>query len=202
MAVAHLAFEFGFRDEGGDTVDHHHVDRARAHQRVGDLEGLFAGIGLGDQKLVDIDAQLSGVAGIEGVFRVDEGADPAFLLGFGNAVKRERGLARAFRPVDLDDPAFGQAADAKGQIKAEGSGGNRLDINGRAPGAQLHHRAFAEGAFDLPDRGVQRLLPIACGTRTVGRQLSHDHHPCCLPSCTMLPSVIAVEERQRKGCFR
>jgi hypothetical protein len=58
MAVAHLAFELGARHQGRDRVDHQHVDRARAHQRVGDLQRLLAGVGLADQQVVDVDAQL------------------------------------------------------------------------------------------------------------------------------------------------
>ncbi len=63
MAVAHLAFELGARHQSGDRIDDQHVDRARADQRVGDFERLLAGIGLRDQQIVDIDPQLSGVAG-------------------------------------------------------------------------------------------------------------------------------------------
>jgi hypothetical protein len=37
------------------------------------------------------------------VFGVDEGADAALLLGFGDGLQRKRRLARAFRAVDLDD---------------------------------------------------------------------------------------------------
>src|SRR5690606_19880554 len=43
--VAHLAFDLGLGREGGDRVDDDEVDRARTHQRIGDLEGLLAGIG-------------------------------------------------------------------------------------------------------------------------------------------------------------
>ena len=60
------------------------VDRARAHQRVGDLERLLAGVGLGDQQLVEVDAQLAGVGRVERVLGVDEGAGAAGLLGLGD----------------------------------------------------------------------------------------------------------------------
>ena len=48
-----------------------------AHQRLGDLERLLAGVGLGDQELVDVDAELLGVDRVERVLGVDEGADAA-----------------------------------------------------------------------------------------------------------------------------
>ncbi len=50
QAVAHLAFEFGAGHQAprprSITSD---VDRAGAHQGVGDLQRLLAGVGLGDQ---------------------------------------------------------------------------------------------------------------------------------------------------------
>ena len=92
-AVAHLAFELGARHQRGDRIDHQHVDRTRAHQRVGDLERLLAGIGLGNEQIVDIDAELAGIDRIERVLGIDEGADAALLLGFRQAMQRERGFA-------------------------------------------------------------------------------------------------------------
>jgi hypothetical protein len=129
MAVAHLAFEFGARHQGGDRVDHQHVDRAGAHQRVGDFQRLLAGVGLGDQQVVDIDAQLAGIDRVERVFGVDEGAGAAALLRLGDDMQRQRGLARAFRPVDLDDPAARQAADAERDVEPERAGGDHLDLH-------------------------------------------------------------------------
>src|SRR5690606_787477 len=49
--VAHLALDLGLGRERGHRVDHHHVDRVRAHQHVGDLQRLLAGVGLGDQQV-------------------------------------------------------------------------------------------------------------------------------------------------------
>src|SRR6476646_6599071 len=59
--VAHLAFDFRLRRERGDRVDHHHVDRVRTHQHVGDLERLLAGVRLREQQVVDVDAELGGI---------------------------------------------------------------------------------------------------------------------------------------------
>jgi len=56
VGVAHLALDLGARGEGGDRVDDEDVEGARANQHVGDLEGLFPGVGLGDQQVVDVDA--------------------------------------------------------------------------------------------------------------------------------------------------
>ena len=119
MAVAHFAFQLGARHQGGDVVNHQHVDRAGADQRVGDLQPLLAGIGLPDQQVVDIDAELAGIDRVERVFGVDEGADAAALLRLGDGVQSEGGLARAFRAVNFDHTAARQAADAKREVQAE-----------------------------------------------------------------------------------
>ena len=39
---------------GGDRVDDDQVDRAGAHQHVGDLQRLLAGVGLADQQIVQV----------------------------------------------------------------------------------------------------------------------------------------------------
>ena len=51
--------------------DDQHIDRAGAHQRIGDFERLFAGVRLRDQKVVDIDAELARIDRIERVFGID-----------------------------------------------------------------------------------------------------------------------------------
>ena len=160
LVVAHLAFEFGERHERGDRIDHQHVDRAGAHQRVGDFERLLAMIGLRDQEVVDLDAELAGIDRVERVLGVDEGADAALLLGFGDGVQRERGLAGRFRPVDFDHAPARQAADAERDIEPERAGGNDVDIHRLVVLAELHDRALAEIPLDLGQRRVQRLGPV------------------------------------------
>ena len=73
------------------------VERARAHEHVGDLERLLAAVGLGDEELVDVDPERTRVGGIERVLGVDERRDPAGPLGLGDDVQADRGLARALR---------------------------------------------------------------------------------------------------------
>src|SRR3546814_3287195 len=88
---------------------------------------------------------------------VDEGAGTAGLLGLGDHVQRQGGLARTLRPVDLDDAAARQAADAQADVEAERAGRHGLDLDGAGVGAELHHRALAERALDLAERGLQCL---------------------------------------------
>ena len=117
--IAHLALEFGVRHQCRHRIDHQHIDRARAHQRVADFQRLLAGVGLRDQEFVDVDAELAGIDRVERVFGVDEGADAALLLALGDGVQRQRGFARGFRPVDFDHPAARQAADAERDVEPE-----------------------------------------------------------------------------------
>ena len=72
-AVAHLAFDLGARRERGHGVDRHDVERAAADEHLGDLERLLAVVGLGDQQVVDVDADGAGVVWVHGVLGVDEG---------------------------------------------------------------------------------------------------------------------------------
>ena len=113
MAVAHLAFDFGLGHQGRHRVDHDEVDRAGTHQDLDDLERLLAGVGLRDQQVLDVDAQLLGVVDVEGVLGVDVGGDAARLLDVGGEVEAERGLAGRLRAVDLGDAAAGNAADPR-----------------------------------------------------------------------------------------
>ncbi len=86
------------RHQGGDRINHQNVDRARTHQRIGDLKRLLTGIGLGDQQIVQIDTQLAGIDRIKRVFGIDKGADAACLLGFGHDMQRQGRLAGTFGP--------------------------------------------------------------------------------------------------------
>ena len=105
--------------ERRDRIDHQDIDRAGAHQRVGDFQRLLAGIGLRDQQIVDIDAELARIDRVERVLGIDEGADAAGLLRLGDGVERERGLAGGFRAVNLDHAAARQAANAERDVEAE-----------------------------------------------------------------------------------
>jgi hypothetical protein len=72
-AVAHLALELGARRQRRNRIDHQHINRAGAHQRIGDLQRLLAGIGLRNQQLIEIDAELAGIDRIERMLGIDEG---------------------------------------------------------------------------------------------------------------------------------
>ena len=77
VRLAHLALDLGLGHQGRHRVDDDDVHRVGADQHLGDLQGLLAVVGLGDQQVVDVDAELAGVLGVERVLGVDEGGDAA-----------------------------------------------------------------------------------------------------------------------------
>ena len=125
--------------------------RPGADQHLGDLEGLFAVVGLGNEQVVRVDAELLRVLRVERMLGVDEGREAAGFLRLGDDLEGERRLARGFRAEDLDDAAARDAADAEGGIDRERTG--RDDGDGHlGPLAEPHDRALAELALDLRQR--------------------------------------------------
>ena len=157
MGIAHFALDFSLGRERGHRVDDHHVHGAGADHHVCDLERLFAGIRLGDQQVVGIHAEGSGVDGIQRVLGIDEGAGAADFLRFRDDLQRQRGLSRGLGTVDLDHAAARQPADAQRDIEPQGARGDGRDGDLFAI-AQAHHGALAELALDLGERCAQRLV--------------------------------------------
>ncbi|KAG1388140.1 hypothetical protein G6F59_016086 [Rhizopus arrhizus] len=79
---------------------------------------------------------------------VDEGRRAAQLLAFGDGLQGQSGLARGFRPVDLNDPALRQAANAQCDVEHQRAGRDGFDGLDHAV-AHAHHRALAELLLDL-----------------------------------------------------
>ncbi len=122
-----------------------------ADEHLGDLERLLAVVGLGDEQVVGVDAELLRVLGVERVLGVDEGREAPGLLGLGDDLERERRLARGLGPEDLDDAAARDAADAERGVHGERAGRDHRD---RHVGlvSQPHDRALAELPLDLRQR--------------------------------------------------
>ena len=156
MRVAHIALELGLGHERGDRVDHDDVDRPRADEHVCDLERLLPRVGLRDEEFVDVDAQLLRVLRVERVLRVDERRDAAATLCIGDRVERDRGLARGLGPVDLDDTAARESADAERNVKRNGPARDHLDW-GALVAAESHDRPFTELPIDLRQCRLERL---------------------------------------------
>ena len=157
LVLAHLAFDFRFRSEGGDRVDHDNVDGAAPDEVVRDLERLFTVVRLRDQEGFEVHAQGLRIGPVEGVFRVDDGGDAPGLLRLGDRMHGEGGLTAGFGTIDLDDPSFRVAADSEGVV--QGDGPARDDLR-RIPFwliSQLHDGTFPVILLDLVDRRLQCL---------------------------------------------
>ena len=170
--------------------DDQHVDRARTHQGVGDFERLLASVGLGNQEVVEVDAEFARIDGIERMFSVDKGANAALLLRFRDDMQRQRRLARGFGPINLNHPAARQAADAERDVEPERPRRHRLDLDRLLVLAQAHDRALAERPFDLRQGGVERLGLVHAGPFHEAKiGLRHNHRPSLTGS---VRSAIAV----------
>ena len=154
VAVAHLALDLGAGDQGGDGVDDDDVDGVGADEQLADFEGLLAGVGLGDEQVVEVDAQSSGPGGVEGVLGVDEGGDAVGFLRRGDAVEREGGFAGGLGAEDLDDASAWDAASAEGEVEGDRAGGDAGGEVGRVV-VEPHDRALAEVPLDLGDGLVE-----------------------------------------------
>ena len=165
MRCAHVAVDLLARHKRRHRVDDNDIDSARTRQRVRDGERVLAAVGLGHEQVVDVDAELLGIARVKRVLRVDERRLAARLLRLGDDVQGDRGLTGGFRPVNLNDAAARHAADAEREVKRDGAGGNGVDIHIQ-PLAELHDGALAVVLFDLAERRGQRLLLV--GNRVAG----------------------------------
>ena len=157
MRVADFAFDFRFRRQRRDGVDDDNINRARARQRVTDLQRLLAGVRLRTQQVVDIDAQFACIDRIQRMFSIDERTGFTFALRCGDNLQRQGGFTGGFRTVDLDDTAHWQTAGAQRDIQRKRAGGDGFHIHG-AVFTQAHDGAFTELLFDLAQCSRQRFL--------------------------------------------
>ncbi len=180
MGVAHLALDLRSRREGRHRVDDHDIQRTRADEHVGDLQGLLAGVRLADEELVDIDPDGLRVHRVHRVLGVDVGANAAVALCFGDHVHGQGGLTRGLRAEDLHDSATGQAADAERNIQGQGAGLHGLDGH-RPLLAHPHDGALAELLVDGRQCDVQCLVAVSGAAICA--------HWCSLP----VPAVVGGE---------
>ena len=156
MGVPHLPLDLSLGNQGRHGVDDDDVQTARTHEHVSDLQGLFTGVRLGDQKIVDVDAQSLGINRVKGVLGIDEGGIAAGPLRTGHSVQGNSGLSGGLRPVDLDDATSRKPSDPQGHIKsnrARGDDGHRR--TGIVP--QTHDGALTEVLVDLGEGSGQGL---------------------------------------------
>src|SRR5262245_11421105 len=155
VPVAHLALELRARNQSRDRVHDADVQCAGSNQDLEDLESLLAGVGLRDEEVVDVDAQLPGILRIHGVLGVDERRDAAAALRLGHGVQSQRRLAGRLRPEDLDDAPTREAPDPEGPVDGQGARGDGGDLD-RFAAPELHDGALSELLLDLADGDVDR----------------------------------------------
>jgi hypothetical protein len=94
------------------------------------------------------------------VLRVDEHRDSPVLLGLRDDVQADRGLARPFGAVDLDDPSPGHSPDSQGDVQRQRPGGDDGDPLSSGVLAQAHHGALAELPLDLVQGDPEHLVAL------------------------------------------
>ena len=159
VGVAHLALDLGLGGERGHRVDDHHVDGPGAHQGVGDLEGLLAGIRLRDEKVVDVEPDLLPRRPGRGraPHRRTRPSRPG--AGLRDHFERQGRLAGRLRPVDLDHPPAREPADSERRIETERPGRNGLDVAGHRRVAEAHDGSASKLPVELTERGIERGFP-------------------------------------------
>src|ERR1022692_3648795 len=120
--VAHLAVELGLGHEGGNRVHDDDIDAVGAYERLHDVEGVLAAVGLGHEQVVELHAHHARIFRVESVLHVDECGQSALALALGDHAQAEGGLTRRLGPVDLDDAAERQAADSERQVDRKRAG--------------------------------------------------------------------------------
>ncbi len=89
MRVTNFAFDFRFRRQCRNGVDHQHVNRTGARQRVTDFQRLLTGIRLRTQQVIDVDTQFTGIHRVQCVLGVNERTGFTFALCCGNNLQRQ-----------------------------------------------------------------------------------------------------------------
>src|SRR5690606_11044702 len=120
------------------------------------LECLLAVVGLADQEVVRLDAELARVADVESMLRVDECGHAALTLQLRNCVERERRLTARLGAEDLDDAAARVAADAERHVETERAGRDDLDVAANLLAVlEAHDRSIAKFLLNVGNRELE-----------------------------------------------
>jgi len=149
VGITHFSLDLGPGNKRGNRVHNNHIDRSAPYKSISDLEGLFAGIRLRDQKIVDIDPQFSGVFRVERMFGVYKSRDATRFLAAGNNMKRQGCLSGRFGTIHLCHPSTGHTTDSGGYIEVDGSRRESIDLDLTGLCPQLHYRTLTVLPFDL-----------------------------------------------------
>ena len=129
---------------------------------MSDLKRLLTVVRLRHEEVVDVDAELAGISGIERMLRIDERRLPAQLLRFGDDVQRHRGLAARFGAKDFNDAAAGETANPQRGVNRQAPAGNYTNGHQNVPATQAHDGTLTVGLFDEQYCIRQRFLFFIC----------------------------------------
>ena len=149
MAVAHLAVDLRFGHQSRYRVHNHNIHCAGADHGLGNLQSLLPVVRLGNIEVVNIHADILGIHRVQRMLRVDKPCNAAPFLHLSHHVEGNRRLSAGLRPVNLNHPALGHAAQAQGNIQAQGPGRDSLNIHMGFGVPQFHNGTFPIGLFDL-----------------------------------------------------
>ena len=170
MGVTHVAFNFGAGYQCCNGVDDHDINGAGTNQHVHDFQRLLAGVGLRDQQLVDVHAQLCRVDRVQRVLGVDERCHAACLLNVRYSVQCNGGLTGGLGTVNLDDAAAGQTANTQSGIQGDSAGGDDLGL-GDFLITQAHDCTLAVVLVDLCHHGFKCLGATLFGNASYALRL-------------------------------
>ena len=129
--------------EGGAFACVYAIAVCTLYYRELTFKGLLAVVGLRDEQVVDIDAQLLGIGAVEGVLGVDECGNTARLLRLGDGVDGQRRLTRRFGTENFDDTSLGVSAHAQRHVERDGARRDDGDV-GNLRAVHPHDGALAE----------------------------------------------------------
>ena len=194
LGFAHVAFKFGLGNQRRHGVDNHKVNSAGTHEHVGNIQSLFAVVGLRDEQFVRIDAQALGVGHVKRVFRVNKGAGSAHSLAFGDDVQGKGGFARRFGPENFRYAPTRNAAHSQGQVKTNGTCGNDGYIH-MSVVRKLHDSALAVFTFNGGKGSAQGFC--ARVFRAQGRFFGHSFYA---PGKDIFKLIIIAKGRAQGKC--
>ena len=90
------------------------------------------------------------------MLRIDKAGNTAAFLNFSHHMKGNGRLAAGFRSIDLNDPALGNTAESKRNVKRKGSRRDRFHIHVGLGLTEFHDSAFAEFFLKVADRCLER----------------------------------------------
>ena len=158
VRIAHFALDFSTGHQRGHGIHDHEIHGPASHQGLGNLQGLFAGIGLRHQKIIGLHPKFSGIGKIERMFGVHKGRRAAGLLRLRNRMETQRRLSRRFRAKNFHHSTAGQSPDPQRHVQRQRPGRDDLNVVKHVTRSEFHDRAFPKLFFNLGHGKFQCLL--------------------------------------------